>query len=159
MYWVLPPFAPKLQEKREQTENTARFTAFLRRWMAEFPRLVVLDAEHSGFAPNLFYDGSHLDREGSYGTQCISRRPAQIRDKRPWRGTMGQAAPISRGTARSRRRGHVHDARSSPQDREDPAMRNMTKLIGQVAGLPPPPPPPPRGGLLGMIGLIVLIEG
>lgn len=71
VYWVLPPFAPKLQEKREQTENTARFTAFVRRWMAEFPRLVVLDAEHSGFAPNLFYDGSHLDREGAMALSAL----------------------------------------------------------------------------------------
>lgn len=54
IYWVLPPFAPELQEKREQSDNVALYTTFVRQWMAAFPNLIVLDAEHSNFAAKVF---------------------------------------------------------------------------------------------------------
>ncbi|WP_406696108.1 hypothetical protein V5E97_34455 [Singulisphaera sp. Ch08] len=65
VYWVLPPFTPELQAKREQANNVALYTAFVRQWMAEFPSLTVLDAEYSQFAPNVFFDAAHLDRQGA----------------------------------------------------------------------------------------------
>jgi hypothetical protein len=65
VYWVLPPFTPELQEKRDRANNVALYEAFVRGWMAEFPNLTVLDAERSGYEPNVFYDAAHLNREGA----------------------------------------------------------------------------------------------
>lgn len=87
VYWMLPPFASELQEKREQSNNVAPYTAFVRRWMAEFPGLSVLDAERSNFASGAFYDASHLNRQGAFALSAmvgkqLRAQPAHTRKDR-----------------------------------------------------------------------------
>jgi len=65
VYWVLPPFAPELQDKREKSSNAERYTEFVQGWMEKYPNLSVLDGEHSAYEPNVFFDAAHLDRKGA----------------------------------------------------------------------------------------------
>jgi hypothetical protein len=87
VYWLLPPFAPELQEKRERANNVALYETFVRGWMAEFPNLTVLDAENSGYEPNVFFDAAHLDRQGalalsaSVGEFLRSRKNSKSSDR------------------------------------------------------------------------------
>jgi hypothetical protein len=65
VYWLLPPYSPALQARREQKGLDARFSQFARGFLGEFANLVVLDARHSGYIHTVFTDAAHLDREGA----------------------------------------------------------------------------------------------
>ena len=65
VYWVIPPLVPGLQDARERQGLDASYTAFARSFLARCPNLVVVDARHSGYAPDVFNDAAHLDRQGA----------------------------------------------------------------------------------------------
>ena len=65
VYWLLPPIHPGVQAKTEATGYDAEYTKFVQGVKARFPEAEVVDARHSGFAPDLFMDGAHLNRRGA----------------------------------------------------------------------------------------------
>ena len=65
VFWVLPPDHPKIEERKDQAGVNDRYTRLLHRSVAKYENLVVLDARHSGYPSNVFYDQSHLDRDGA----------------------------------------------------------------------------------------------
>ncbi|SIO62237.1 hypothetical protein SAMN05444166_6987 [Singulisphaera sp. GP187] len=83
VYWVLPPFAAELQAKREQANNVARYTNFVRGWMAEYPSLTVLDAEYSHFDLNVFFDAAHLNRQGALALSALVGKQLRTQQAQP----------------------------------------------------------------------------
>ena len=75
VYWLLPPLAPQLQARREQTGAEADFTRFVRSFQTPTANLTVLDARHAGYDHTLFVDPTHLDGQGAY---TLSRDVADI---------------------------------------------------------------------------------
>jgi hypothetical protein len=75
VYWLLPPLAPQLQARREQTGAEADFVKFVRSFQTPTVNLTVLDARHSGYDHTLFVDPTHLDGQGAY---TLSRDVADI---------------------------------------------------------------------------------
>lgn len=65
VFWVIMPFSPEVQSRRESLGLDASYSRFVRRMQDEFPGLVVLDARHSGYGPGLHIDPIHLDRRGA----------------------------------------------------------------------------------------------
>ena len=63
--WLLPPIHPGVQAKTDATGFDASYSAFVRQFQSRFPGTIVVDARHSGFSPDLFYDGAHLNRRGA----------------------------------------------------------------------------------------------
>ena len=70
VYLIIPPFAPRLQARREATGTDSKYSTFARSLRNEFPRLTVLDGRNLGYPPSAFVDPSHLNREG---TVALSR--------------------------------------------------------------------------------------
>jgi Protein of unknown function (DUF1574) len=66
VYWTLPLLIPRLQEECERSEFDARYEAFVRNWQERFPNLVVVDGRRTAYPENVFFDHSHLGREGAY---------------------------------------------------------------------------------------------
>ena len=84
VYWLLPPLAPQLQARREQTGAEADFVRFVRSFQTPTANLTVLDARHAGYDHTLFVDPTHLDGQGAY---TLSRDVADIlRHDRAGRG-------------------------------------------------------------------------
>jgi hypothetical protein len=65
VYWLMNPYSPALQARREQKGLDARYSQFARGFLDEFSNLVVLDARHSGYVSTVFTDAAHLDRDGA----------------------------------------------------------------------------------------------
>jgi hypothetical protein len=65
VYWLMNPYSPALQSRREQKGLDARYSRFARGFLDEFSNLVVLDARHSGYGQSVFTDAAHLDRDGA----------------------------------------------------------------------------------------------
>lgn len=65
VYWLLPPIAPELQARRDQTGADAGHTRFVRSLQEEFPDLVVLDGRRARYGHELFVDAAHLDGQGA----------------------------------------------------------------------------------------------
>src|SRR5262249_49405390 len=63
--WLLPPCSPGVQAIWDHSGDEALFDRFIRATGARHPNLVVVDARRSGFPPDLFVDGIHLDRDGA----------------------------------------------------------------------------------------------
>jgi hypothetical protein len=66
VYWLLPPLAPRLQDRRERDGAEAGYVRFVRSLQARHPSVTVLDARHAGYDHTLFVDASHLDGRGAY---------------------------------------------------------------------------------------------
>ena len=64
VYWLLPPTHPKLQAWRDEKKADADYERFIRHLQTRFPNLRVIDARHSGYSPDVFWDAVHLDRDG-----------------------------------------------------------------------------------------------
>jgi hypothetical protein len=65
VYWLLPPHRAKHQAQRER-DGIDRYTERLAGgFLARYPNLTILDARHSGYPDDAFYDVVHLDRLGS----------------------------------------------------------------------------------------------
>ena len=65
VYWLLPPIHPAVQARIDASRFDRAHSAFVRGVQARFPGTVVVDARHSGFTPDLFTDGVHLNRRGA----------------------------------------------------------------------------------------------
>lgn len=65
VYWLLPPLAPELLARREQTGAEAGYETFVQSFVKRFPHLTVVDARHSGYVPSVFVDPTHLDGLGA----------------------------------------------------------------------------------------------
>jgi hypothetical protein len=55
----------------DHSGNEALFNRFIRATAARHPNLVVLDACRSGFPANLFWDVTHLDRDGALALSAL----------------------------------------------------------------------------------------
>jgi hypothetical protein len=66
VFWVIPPYVPRLQERCEANGHDAQFTAFLRAWQRVFPSLVVVDGRRARYDPRAFLNPDHLGREGAF---------------------------------------------------------------------------------------------
>ena len=65
VFWLVPPLQPGLQALFDRNGQRADHDRFLRAVQAEFPDVIVIDARHAGFTPDLFTDPAHLDRDGA----------------------------------------------------------------------------------------------
>ena len=63
--WVIPPYAPKAQERLARLGIDAPFDRLLDACQARHPGLVVVDARRSGYPAEVFADHVHLDRRGA----------------------------------------------------------------------------------------------
>ena len=63
--WIQTPCSPGMQVRWDHSGDEAPFDRFIRATVARHPNLVVLDACRSGFPANLFWDVTHLDRDGA----------------------------------------------------------------------------------------------
>jgi hypothetical protein len=88
VYWLIPPFAPALQERRVEKGLDAAYTRFVRDFQGKFPNLVILDARYSGYVHTVFNDAAHLDRQGaitlSNDVAEALRRSAVVDDPARW---------------------------------------------------------------------------
>ncbi len=82
VYWLLPPIHPDVQARTDASGFDAEYSRFVRQVHARFPRTIVVDARHSGFAPDLFMDGAHVNRRGalklSAALASVLRDPATL---------------------------------------------------------------------------------
>ncbi len=65
VFWLLPPYQARLQERVERSGFDARHEEFVKAAQIRHPNLVVVDARHSNYDPNIFVDLHHLGREGA----------------------------------------------------------------------------------------------
>lgn len=65
VYWLLPPLAPALQARREQSGAEAGYLGFVRSLHRAYPHVTVVDGRHSGYDHTVFVDATHLDGRGA----------------------------------------------------------------------------------------------
>jgi hypothetical protein len=65
VYWLLPPIAPHLQARRDETGVDGQFTRFVQSFQARHRNLTVVDARHAGYGADVFVDPVHLDGQGA----------------------------------------------------------------------------------------------
>ncbi len=65
VYWLIPPLAPELQKRREQTGVDADFEQFVRSMQAQHPGVTVVDGRHAGYDASTFADHTHLNGRGA----------------------------------------------------------------------------------------------
>jgi len=65
VYWLLPPIHPEVQVRTDASQFDLAYTRFVKQIQDRFPKTVVLDSRHSGFSPDLFLDGAHVNRRGA----------------------------------------------------------------------------------------------
>lgn len=65
VYWLLPPYYPGIQARREAGGWDASYTAFVRGLQARHANLVVIDGRHAGYAADALFDLTHLNRVGA----------------------------------------------------------------------------------------------
>ncbi len=65
VYWLLPPYYPGIQARREAGGWDAAYMAFVRGLQARHPNLVVVDGRHAGYAADALFDLTHLNRVGA----------------------------------------------------------------------------------------------
>lgn len=65
VFWVVPPDHPKFEASKDEAGINDRYTHLLNRAVAKFPNVVILDARHSAYPSGVFFDQSHLDRDGA----------------------------------------------------------------------------------------------
>lgn len=64
VYWLLPPVHPALQARRDRSGADAKLDGYIRSLQSRHPGLVVLDARHANYGPDVFLDPVHLDGRG-----------------------------------------------------------------------------------------------
>ena len=92
VYWLIPPFSPELQARREQ-KGLDSYTRFARAFLDRYPNLVVLDAQRSGYGASVFLDPAHLDRQGAC---TLSADVGDLLRARVGVGTRGRAGSSAR---------------------------------------------------------------
>ena len=65
VYWLLPPIHPDVQVRTDATHFDLDYSNFVKATQARFPGTIVVDSRHSGFSPDLFLDGAHVNRRGA----------------------------------------------------------------------------------------------
>jgi hypothetical protein len=65
VYWLIPPLAPELQERREHSGVDDAFVSFVRSMQARHPRVTVVDGRRSGYDASTFADHTHLNPRGA----------------------------------------------------------------------------------------------
>ena len=65
VFFLIPPRHPRVQANRERLGLDARYTRFVRAATAGFANVTVVDGRYSGYAPTVFIDSSHFDRQGA----------------------------------------------------------------------------------------------
>jgi len=63
--WLLPPYHPEVQARRERYGWDGKFEAFVRGLCRRHPGLWVVDARHAGYPPEALADMTHLNRPGA----------------------------------------------------------------------------------------------
>ncbi len=100
VYWLLPPIVPSVQARTEETGFDAAYSGFVRDVQARFPGVIVVNARHSGFAPDLFMDGAHLNRRGALKLSAalaeVLREPVRTAESSRWVALdRSQARPVN----------------------------------------------------------------
>jgi hypothetical protein len=83
VYWLLPPYHPMVQLRREQCGWDPGYMAYLAGLQARFPNLVVIDGRHAGYEPAVLHDLTHLNRIGAV---AFSEAVAGVLAERPGDG-------------------------------------------------------------------------
>src|SRR5205807_241709 len=65
VYWLMPPVHPRVQARRDRLGLDAAYVAAVRQALARYPNLTVIDGRRSGYPPDAFADGSHLNVRGA----------------------------------------------------------------------------------------------
>ena len=65
VYWLLPPLAPEVHDRRAARGTDAAYARFVRSVQEKHPGLVVLDARGSGYDNSVHIDHLHLNRRGA----------------------------------------------------------------------------------------------
>ncbi len=65
VYWLVPPFSPEVQSRREGLGLDDAFTDFLERTAGPRANLTVVDGRRSAYGTAVHHDPIHLDREGA----------------------------------------------------------------------------------------------
>ncbi len=93
IYWVIPPVDPEIQAKYESNGIDARYRAVVRSFQEQFPAIRVVDAQHSNYQRDVFFDGLHLDKDGAIGFSVALGDMIRRDLKAPSRGERWVALP------------------------------------------------------------------
>ena len=92
-YWLVAPFAPAVQARREAMGRDSEYTAFIHEVQARHPEVVVLDARHSGYGDLEHVNPIHLDLRGA---ATLSHDLAAILRRAPSKGPRWETMPAFR---------------------------------------------------------------
>lgn len=65
VYWLLPPLSPASQARRDQNGLERAARAFVKRFQAEYPALIVLDGSTLKLDNSAFRDSNHVNARGA----------------------------------------------------------------------------------------------
>lgn len=65
VYWLIPPAAPSVIERRARLGLDVVESEFVRSWQRDYPNVVVVDARRSGYDRSVFVDPVHLAVDGA----------------------------------------------------------------------------------------------
>jgi hypothetical protein len=65
VYWLIPPFAPEVHERRASRGTDVAYARFVRSVAGRHPGVVVLDARGAGYDNTAHIDHLHLNRRGA----------------------------------------------------------------------------------------------
>jgi Protein of unknown function (DUF1574) len=68
VFWTLQPNAPEVDAQREKVGYNAQYEAYVKKCLARFTNLVVIDGRHINYPIQIFTDPVHLDKDGA--TAC-----------------------------------------------------------------------------------------
>jgi hypothetical protein len=81
VFWVIPPFCPKLRDARAAVGLDRSYAAFARGFQARHPGLTVIDGSGAGagYGDELFCDAVHLNRRGAAAyTEAVGAAVASL---------------------------------------------------------------------------------
>ncbi len=90
VYWLLPPFGPEVQARRDSGGRDAEYEAFVRKVRQKHPNVIVLDARRRGYGDDVHIDPIHLDLRGA---SALSRDLADLLARPPDRLTSWTQMP------------------------------------------------------------------
>ncbi|GAC1464117.1 MAG: hypothetical protein NVSMB9_02430 [Isosphaeraceae bacterium] len=65
VFWLLPPYHPEVQTRRERYGWDAQYMAYLRSLLERYSNLTVVDGRHAGYPSEALADMTHLSRTGA----------------------------------------------------------------------------------------------
>jgi hypothetical protein len=85
VFWLIPPFCPKLRDGRAAAGLDRAFASFLRGLQGQFPDLTVIDGLDAGYGDDVFVDATHLNRRGALAlTEAVGSLVAAGRQTPRW---------------------------------------------------------------------------